>query len=430
MAPSTKKKTSPEFKACLEFALNQDEQDPLKPFCEEFYFPLISEETTKDKKTPIHQKPCLYLAGHSLGLQPKKSKNFLDKEIQIWRDKAVEGHFFSTISKKEKKEPWVSYEQPLEKSLAHLLKAKEKEISLMNSLTVNIHLMMISFYRPTKTRHKILLLKEEFSSDRYALMSQLLFRGYSPASSLVSLSPRSQENYLHEEDLIHAIETQGEEIALIYIGNPNYLTGQAFNIRKITKLGHNKGCMVGFDLAHGVGNLDLNLHEDGPDFALWCSYKYLNGGPGSIGGCFIHERHLKEQGLPRFSGWWGHEEQSRFEMSPHFQPMKSAGAWKLSNPSIFQIAPLFASMKLFEQAGQKNLREKGKRLTSFLEFLLKNELQDSVQILTPSDPKQRGSQLSLVFPKKGEKKDFHFISKIQKKLRKYIYVLPVKVMAM
>ena len=415
--PSTKKESPPKFQTSLEFAIEEEEKDPLLMFQKEFYFPLFKEEAQIKPKTFSDGKKAIYFSGHSLGLQPKQTKQFLEQELQVWREKGVDGHFYSRPLKGEEKSlSWTSYDQVLEKHFALLLGAKEKEICLMNSLTVNLHLMMISFYRPNKKRHKILLLKDEFSSDRYALTSQVLFRNYSPSSSLLLLSPRPKEHCVREEDLLEKIEKEGEEIALIFIGNPNYLTGQAFDGKRIAKKAQAKGCLVGFDLAHGVGNLTCNLHEEGADFAVWCSYKYLNGGPGSIGGSFIHERHLEEAKIPRLSGWWGQEESFRFKMPFDFHPMQNSKAWKLSNPSIFQMAPLFASMHLFKKVGQKALRKKGERLTSYLEFLLKEELGEKMEILTPPSPSQRGSQLSLMFPK-SKTGTFHSTSKIEKKLK-------------
>lgn len=421
---STTKKNSTEFQANLDFALNQDKKDPLRPFQEEFWFPLSQNPKNIHDSPPTREKkPRLYFAGHSLGLQPKKAKDFLEKELLMWKEKAVNAHF--GLGQPEQDRPWISYHTLLEKNLARLLGAKEQEVCIMNSLTLNLHLMMVSFYRPTQHKHKILLLADEFSSDRYAVMSHLSFRGYSPSSSLLLLSPRPQEIGYRHEDLINCIETHGNEVALILMGNVHYLTGQAFDMKDIIKRGHEKDCIVGFDLAHGVGNLNLSLHKEGPDFAVWCSYKYLNGGPGAVGGCFVHQRHLEHKNLSRLTGWWGHEESTRFHMPFHFRPPLNANAWQISNPPIFQMAALRASLDIFERATIKSIRKKARLLTSFLEFLMQYKLSDRVHILTPSSPEQRGSQLSFVLAGKNGKEKSHIL-RLQKALKEKDVFLDVR----
>jgi len=271
---------------------------------------------------------------------------------------------------------------------------------VMNSLTVNLHLMMVSFYRPTRERHKIVVERGAFPSDQYAVQSQIRFHGFDPAKSLIEFTPRPGEACLRDEDIEMLIEREGDNIALIMLGGVNYSTGQAFDMARMTRLGHARGCVVGFDLAHAAGNLQLKLHEWGPDFAVWCSYKYLNGGPGCVAGCFVHERHAHEWDLPRFAGWWGHDEQSRFEMGADFRAMAGAEGWQLSNPSIVSLAVLRASMAVFHEAGMERLRAKSTLLTGYLEFLL-NQLRmnrtisQKFSIITPGEPDQRGAQLSI-----------------------------------
>jgi len=272
---------------------------------------------------------------------------------------------------------------------------------VMNSLTLNLHLMMVSFYRPTVKRHRIVVERGAFPSDQYAVKSQIRFHGFDPETALIELTPRPGEFCLREEDIDSLIEEQGEELALILLGGVNYGTGQAFDMARITRSGHARGCVVGFDLAHAAGNLRLALHEWAPDFAVWCSYKYLNGGPGCIAGCFVHERHARAWDLPRFAGWWGHDEQSRFEMGPHFQPMSGADGWQLSNPSIFSLAVLRASMDIFHEAGMERLRAKSVSLTAYLEFLLGRKPSPRFSIITPREKERRGAQISIRIPHHG-----------------------------
>jgi kynureninase len=373
----------PGFQTDEEFAVSLDERDPLKEFRKRFLFPKNEEGDD-----------CIYLCGHSLGLQPRTAAAYLEQELQDWAQLGVEGHFRA-------KNPWMPYHRLLTEWTAELVGALPLEVVVMNSLTVNLHLMMVSFYRPTPRRHKIVVERGAFPSDQYAVKSQIIFHGFDPASSLIELTPREGESCLRDEDVESTIEGEGDEIALILLGGVNYSTGQAFDMAGITSAGHRRGCIVGFDLAHAAGNLQLKLHEWGPDFAIWCSYKYLNGGPGCIAGCFIHERHARAWDLPRFTGWWGHEERIRFEMGPDFEPMAGAEGWQLSNPSILSLAVLRASMEIFHEAGMERLRAKSVSLTGYLDFLLNRMVPRRFSIITPCEPERRGAQLSIRIPEQG-----------------------------
>ncbi len=372
----------PQFQASEDFAIAMDERDPLKNYRDRFLIPKTS------------AGDCIYLCGHSLGLQPKAAAAYIEQELKDWAALGVEGHFHA-------KNPWMPYHRLLTDQTAELVGAKPLEVVVMNSLTVNLHLMMVSFYRPTKERYKIVVERGAFPSDQYAVKSQIHFHGFDPAASLIELTPRPGEFCLRDEDIDAVIEREGDTIALIMLGGVNYATGQALDMARITRVGHARGCVVGFDLAHAAGNLLLKLHEWGPDFAVWCSYKYLNGGPGCIAGCFVHERHARAWDLPRFAGWWGHDEQSRFEMGPDFQPMIGPDGWQLSNPSIVSLAALRASMNIFHEAGMERLRAKSVSLTGYLEFLLNQNASPKFSIATPREKDRRGSQLSIRVPERG-----------------------------
>ena len=372
----------PEFQAGEDFAIAMDERDPLNGYRDRFLLP----KTTGGE--------CVYLCGHSLGLQPKTAAAYIQQELKDWAELGVEGHFHA-------KNPWMPYHRLLTEQTAELVGAKPFEVVVMNSLTVNLHLMMVSFYRPTKERHKIVVECGAFPSDQYAVKSQIRFHGFDPATSLIELAPRSSESCLRDEDIESLIERQRDDIALIMLGGVNYATGQAFDVARITRLGQARGCVVGFDLAHAAGNLLLKLHEWGPDFAVWCSYKYLNGGPGCVAGCFVHERHARAWDLPRFAGWWGHDEESRFEMGPEFRAMTGADGWQLSNPSIVSLAVLRASMDIFHEAGMERLRAKSVSLTRYLEFLLGQKASPNFSIITPHEKERRGAQVSIRIRQKG-----------------------------
>ena len=371
------------FQASEEFAAAMDARDPLAHFRERFCLP----------KTKSGDD-CIYLCGHSLGLQPKTASSYLEQGMRDWAQLGVEGHFHG-------KTPWVPYHRLLTQQTATLVGAHPAEVVVMNSLTVNLHLMMASFYRPTRERNKILVERGAFPSDQYAVKSQICFHGFDPGSSLLELTPRDGEFCMHDEDVESLIDREGESIALILLGGVNYVTGQVFDMAGITKAGRRKGCVVGFDLAHAAGNMPLRLHDWAPDFAVWCSYKYLNGGPGCVAGCFVHERHAVAGELPRFAGWWGHDEKTRFQMGPVFQPMAGAEGWQLSNPPILALAPLRASMEIFSEAGLERLRDKSVSLTGYMEFLLDQHTSPRFSVITPREPQRRGAQLSIRVPGEG-----------------------------
>jgi kynureninase len=372
-----------EFQSGEDFALAMDARDPLKTYRERFLLP---------KGTGGGD--CVYLCGHSLGLQPKTAGAYIEQELKDWADLGVEGHFQAT-------NPWMPYHKLLTEQTAALVGAKPVEVVVMNSLTVNLHLMMVSFYRPTQGKHRIVIERGAFPSDYYVMESQIRFHGFDPATSLIELTPLPGESCLRDEEIEALIERSGDEIALILLGGVNYATGQAFDMSGIARAGHARGCVVGFDLAHAAGNLQLKLNEWGPDFAVWCSYKYLNGGPGCVAGCFVHERHAQSLDLPRFAGWWGHDERSRFEVGSSFRAMAGAEGWQLSNPSIVSLAVLRASMNIFHEAGMQRLRAKSLTLTGYLEFLLNQITSSSFSIVTPKEQTRRGAQLSIRIPQNG-----------------------------
>lgn len=371
------------FETGRQFAIEMSAADPLAAYRDRFHIPKTSAGSD-----------CVYLCGHSLGLQPKSARAYIEQELQDWERLGVEGHFHA-------RNPWMPYHEMLAAPTARLVGALPSEVVVMNSLSVNLHLMMVSFYRPTPARHKIVIESNAFPSDQYAVQSQIAFHGYDPAESLIEIAPRPGETAIRTEDIEKLIAEKRDEIALIMLGGVNYYTGQALDCRRITEVGHGQGCVVGFDMAHAAGNLQLQLHDWNVDFAVWCSYKYLNGGPGCVAGSFVHERHARNQELPRFAGWWGHDKNSRFQMPSKFQPIAGAEGWQLSNPSILCMAALRASMEIFDEVTIARLRTKSETLTSYLEFLLTREAYENFSILTPRDPSQRGAQLSLQITKGG-----------------------------
>lgn len=329
----------------------------------------------------------IYFTGNSLGLQPKTARSFIEAELDDWARLGVEGHLHAA-------HPWLPYHEFLTEKMARIVGAEPLETVVMNSLTVNLHLLLVSFYRPDGRRRKIIVEKGSFPSDRYAILSHLSLHGVSD-DALVELAPRDGEATLRTDDILEVIEREADELALVMLGGVNYYSGQAFDMAAITEAGHRVGAAVGFDLAHAAGNLELKLHDWDVDFAAWCSYKYLNAGPGGIAGAFVHARHSKAFDLPRFAGWWGHDKETRFQMGPDFVPLAGAEGWQVSNPPIFQMAALRASLDIFDEAGMSALREKSMKLTGFLETLLSKIADERIELITPKDPEQRGCQLSI-----------------------------------
>jgi kynureninase len=367
----------------LSFAKEMDEKDELKTFRSQFYIP---QHNGKDQ---------IYLCGNSLGLQPKAVKEAIDQELKDWAELGVEGHFRG-------KNPWMYYHHFLTEKAARVVGALPKEVVIMNNLTANLHLMMVSFYKPTKERYKIMMEVSAFPSDQYAMETQARFHGLNPDDAIIELKPREGEFTLRTEDILAKIEENKDSLAIVMMGGVNYLTGQAFDMKSITEKAHAVGANVGFDLAHAAGNLNLKLHEWGPDFAVWCSYKYLNSGPGGTSGVFVHERHANNPELVRFAGWWGHEESSRFQMKKGFIPMEGAAGWQLSNAQIFPMAIHKASLEIFDEAGIENLRKKSELLTGYLYFILA-DFKEHLNVITPETAADRGCQLSIIVKEDGKK---------------------------
>lgn len=369
------------------FAKKADELDPLKNYRNEFFIPQHEGNDT------------VYFTGNSLGLQPKKAKDALQQELDDWATYGVEGHF-------EAKKPWFAYHEYFTNSLAKLVGAKPTEVVAMNGLTTNLHLLMVSFYQPTETRFKILCEGKAFPSDQYALESQVRFHGYNPDEAIVELFPREGEHTVRTEDVLAKISELGDSLALVMIGGVNYYTGQLWDMKTITKAGHDAGAMVGWDLAHAAGNIPMQLHDWDVDFAAWCSYKYLNSGPGSISGVFIHEKHCQNKELVRFAGWWGHDKETRFLMEKGFNPMPTAEAWQLSNAPVLAMAVHRVSLDLFDDVGMDALREKALKLTGYLAYIIDeiSNTKDSVnfEIITPRNPNERGCQLSILAHGQGK----------------------------
>lgn len=367
------------FEPSFEFAQKLDQADPLRSFREKFVFP------------QHHGEPVLYFCGNSLGLQPIAVRDAVNAELDHWGEHAVEGHFRG-------EKPWMYYHKFLTEATARLVGALPHEVVVMNTLSVNLHLMMVSFYRPSGKRYKIIMEAGAFPSDQYAVESQVRFHGYDPSDAIVEVAPREGEETLRTADILETISRHGNETALVLFSGVQYYTGQFFDLKAITEAAHLAGAYAGFDLAHTAGNLPLELHEWGPDFAVWCSYKYLNSGPGGPSGVFVHERHANSPELPRFAGWWGHDEESRFRMEKGFRPMHGAAGWQLSNAQILSFAAHLASLNLFDEVGMTRLREKSLALTAYLEYTLKNARDRGLdfRIITPADSPSRGCQLSLL----------------------------------
>ena len=357
-------------------AAELDARDPLASFAAEFHHP----QDGRGRK-------AVYLCGHSLGLQPKAAAAYVSKDLAEWRRLGVLGHHQGT-------RPWIGYHEHAARGLAALAGASELEVVAMNSLTINLHLMMVSFFRPSGTRNCVLIEKSAFPSDRYAVLSQLGFHGLD-ARHLIEVAPRPGEHALRAEDIMEILAREGPRLALVLWPGVQYLSGQLFDLGAVTAAARAAGAVVGLDLAHAIGNVPLELHDWNADFAVWCSYKYLNAGPGAVGGCFVHERHARRPDLPRFAGWWGHDKARRFEMGPDFHPIAGAEGWQVSNPPVLATAPLLASLELFGRAGLTRLREKSIALTAFMQRSIESRLGSAVEIITPLDPAQRGSQLSV-----------------------------------
>ncbi|MDZ4668403.1 MAG: kynureninase [bacterium] len=371
------------FENTLTFAQELDKQDSLAHFRNEFHL------LQKDGKQAI------YLCGNSLGLQPKRAKAAINQELKDWAELGVDGHFNG-------QNPWMYYHHFLTEKAAKVVGAKPSEVVIMNNLTVNLHLMMVSFYRPTAQRYKIMMEATAFPSDQYAMESQVRFHGLNPGDAIIELNPREGEYTLRTEDILAKIEENKDSLAIVMMGGVNYYTGQAFDMKTIAAAAHAVGARAGFDLAHAAGNLHLQLHDWNIDFAVWCTYKYLNSGPGGTSGVFVHETHGNKPDLVRFAGWWGHDEKERFKMKKGFKPMEGAEGWQLSNAQIFPMAIHKASLELFDEAGIENLRAKSELLTGYLEYLLK-DFSAYLTVITPADPKQRGCQLSIIVKENGRK---------------------------
>lgn len=365
------------MKALREKARGLDQNDPIRHMRDAFFIPKMP--TGADR---------IYLCGNSLGLQPKRTADFVQQELEDWKNLGVDGHF-------EARKPWMPYHEFLTKQMAAVVGGLPHEVVVMNSLTVNLHLLMVSFYRPNADRNKIIIEKNAFPSDQYAVKSQLEFHGVDPKKGLLELPPSPDRAYTTKEDILEFIDQHGAETALILLGGVNYYSGQAFPLKDIVEAGHKKGCVVGFDLAHAAGNIDCQLHESGADFAAWCTYKYLNSGPGGMSGVFVHDRHAQNFDLPRFAGWWGHDKRSRFKMPDTFQPEPGAEGWQLSNPPILAMAALRASLSIFDEVGIQALRKKSEQLTSFFEECIQSIPTDRIEIITPETAENRGCQLSL-----------------------------------
>ena len=371
-----------QYESSLEFARAQDDADPLRAYRARFHFPSLG---TDD---------LVYFTGHSLGLQPTTARAAVELELDEWAKYGVEGHFHST-------NPWYSYHELLTPPMAEIVGAMESEVVCMNSLTTNIHLLFVSFYRPTPTRYKIISEAKMFPSDRYLLETQTAFHGFDPDDAIIEIGPRDGEWTIRHEDILDAIEAHAGELAMVFFGGVNYFTGQLFDMPRLTEAAHAAGAVAAFDLAHAAGNVPLALHDWDVDFAAWCSYKYLNAGPGNVGAIFVHERHGHSFDLPRFGGWWGHDKTTRFEMQPGFQPMPGAEGWQLSNVPILGMAAMKASLDLFAEVGMTTLREKSEKLTGYLEYTIEQLAIEfpnaSISIITPRDSNQRGSQVSINF---------------------------------
>lgn len=368
------------FENTLAYAEKLDSQDSLAAYRDKFYHPVID------------GKKVLYFTGNSLGLQPKTAKAYVNAELDDWAKLGVEGHFHAT-------NPWLSYHEMLTPTSAELVGANDSEVVCMNSLTTNLHLLFVSFYRPNKQRFKIISEAKMFPSDRYLLETQVKHHGFDPDEAIIEVAPRDGQHLIDEADILAAIDQHQDQLALVFFGGMNYFTGQLFDMQKLTAAAHRAGALAGFDLAHAVGNVPMQLHHWQVDFAAWCTYKYLNSSAGNVGGIFVHDRHGNNTELNRFGGWWGHNKERRFLMESQFDPMSGAEGWQLSNAPVMGMAILKASLDIFQQAGLDNLRSKSLKLTAYLEFVFNQVVEQfpdvQLEIITPSDPNKRGCQLSV-----------------------------------
>jgi kynureninase len=375
------------FENNLAFAQQLDSQDTLAHYQNEFSFPQVD------------GKKVIYFTGNSLGLQPKRAKTYVDEVMNDWATLAVEGHFYA-------EKPWWDYHERFANPLSKLVGALPSEVTVMNTLTVNLHLLMVSFYQPTSKRYKIICEEKAFPSDQYLFQSQVRFHGYATEDAIIEIKRRGGEHNIRLEDVLAKIQEVGEELALVLIGGVNYYTGQVFDMKTITEAGHKVGAYVGWDLAHAAGNIELHLNEWKVDFAAWCSYKYMNSGPGNASGCFVHEMHHNDADLPRFAGWWGHNKAVRFQMEPGFDPIEGAEGWQLSNAPVLGMAAHLASLEIFEEAGMERIGQKRDQLTAYLAYLIedvseRNKERCSFEIITPKDPRARGAQLSILAKGQG-----------------------------
>ena len=373
------------FQNTLEFAQQLDAQDALNHYRDEFIFPQHNGHNV------------IYFTGNSLGLQPKRTQKYVEDVMCDWANLAVEGHFYA-------EKPWWDYQERFAEPLSEIVGAKPSEVTVMNTLTVNLHLLMVSFYRPNGKRYKIICEEKAFPSDQYMFQSQVKFHGYAPEDAIVEIKRREGEHNIRMEDIIAKINEVGDELALVLFGGVNYYTGQVFDMQAITQAGHQVGAVVGFDLAHAAGNVALKLNEWQVDFAAWCSYKYMNSGPGNASGCFVHEKHHYAD-LPRFAGWWGHNKERRFKMEPQFDPVHGADGWQVSNLPVLSLAPYLASAEMFAEVGMDKLIEKRNQLTAYLEFIL-HEIDAEIpgtefEIITPQEPAERACQLSVFLHGQG-----------------------------
>jgi kynureninase len=373
------------FENTKEFAQKLDSQDKLNKYRDEFIFP------------EVNGKRVIYFTGNSLGLQSKRTKTYVDEVMDDWANLAVQGHFYA-------EKPWWDYHERLAAPLGKIMGALPSEITVMNTLTVNLHLLMVSFYRPTKKRFKIICEEKAFPSDQYMFQSQVDFHGYTAENALVEIKRREGEHNIRTEDVVAKIKEVGDELALVLIGGVNYYTGQVFDMKTITAAGHEAGALVGWDLAHAAGNVKLDLHSWNVDFASWCSYKYMNSGPGNASGCFVHEKHHNNPDLPRFAGWWGHNKERRFKMEQVFDPAPGAEGWQISNIPILSLAPYLAALEMFDEIGMEAIIEKRDRITSYLQYVLQEinrEVDGSFEIITPTNLDERGCQLSVLLHGQG-----------------------------